>query len=463
MVGRSATTAVVNLLCTAMLLQHSIAVKPEGKAHLSHARKRGSAAILVKAGDWTPCNCEVGERTREWESVDASEPGADLSGAIDIQVVKDKYRLRGRNKRTQVEDCACAVDCVGAWGAWGVCDRTCGHGFRERTFQVTTAVAGGGVPCPHNDGVEDEDDPCNLGDCDPECGDVDAQAKQLQLRAEAAEAAMLEAKVVAEQATEEVNKLREQAAQVTQQLSEETLAKEQALEGEKTAEAARAAAEAAADAKVREAEQAQQDAVRAQAEVAAKAEAAAHMAADAAAKVKEYERQRQDEGKAAVPLTEEEQQQQKPAGDAEADATDDVQAVDCIESWGPWGACSCAGVRGRTHVVLVEANEQGVGCESCHGSVETQACDVPADSFDCDAETPVPGCAVDKADAEEGAEDGPAPASSEWLRGVWSSSLGTPLSVSDLGALFLSLPGWLVLSTTAITVHNWVPFISIVS
>ncbi len=51
---------------------------------------------------------------------------------------------------TLVEPCniaPCPVNCEGAWGAWGQCDRPCGGGEQSRSYRVTTASAHGGIPC----------------------------------------------------------------------------------------------------------------------------------------------------------------------------------------------------------------------------------------------------------------------------------------------------------------------------
>mmetsp|Transcript_46767 Transcript_46767/g.69168 ORF Transcript_46767/g.69168 Transcript_46767/m.69168 type:complete len:311 (+) Transcript_46767:67-999(+) len=121
--------------------------------------------------------------------------------------------------------------------------------------------------------------------------------------------------------------------------------------------------------------------------------------------------------------------------------------IDCVESWGAWGACSCSGVKGRTHVVHVDANEEGIGCETCHGSVETAACE-PADGT-CVDEEPTPGCGHDFASD-----------ASDLLLGAWNSALealNSQISVQDLGRSYLAQPEWVVLSAAVITLHRWVP------
>merc|ERR1719453_1104725 len=57
-----------------------------------------------------------------------------------------------------------AVDCVGAFGAYGSCSKTCGSGTQTRTYAVTTPAARGGSACPHAHGFE-EQRACSIRRC----------------------------------------------------------------------------------------------------------------------------------------------------------------------------------------------------------------------------------------------------------------------------------------------------------
>ena len=68
----------------------------------------------------------------------------------------------------------CPADCVGAWAQWGSCNRTCGGGLRERSFNVTTFPSGGGVNCSTGFGQEHLD--LETQECNTQCCDVDDDA-----------------------------------------------------------------------------------------------------------------------------------------------------------------------------------------------------------------------------------------------------------------------------------------------
>jgi hypothetical protein len=56
----------------------------------------------------------------------------------------------------------CAINCVGSWGAWGICDEACGGGAQTRKFRVSTHPSFGGTACP-----KDNNKPCNTQACCP--------------------------------------------------------------------------------------------------------------------------------------------------------------------------------------------------------------------------------------------------------------------------------------------------------
>ena len=48
-----------------------------------------------------------------------------------------------------------AIDCVGAWQAWGTCSATCDGGVQARTFDITVAASNGGADCSEAAGSTD--------------------------------------------------------------------------------------------------------------------------------------------------------------------------------------------------------------------------------------------------------------------------------------------------------------------
>ena len=58
----------------------------------------------------------------------------------------------------------CPIDCAGSWSSWSACDKTCGGGEETRKYTVTTEVKHGGTDCP----ALSEMKLCNTDACAPE-------------------------------------------------------------------------------------------------------------------------------------------------------------------------------------------------------------------------------------------------------------------------------------------------------
>ena len=59
---------------------------------------------------------------------------------------------------------ACPVDCIGSFGDWEQCSKTCSGGLQERTYSVTTQAQGNGGTCLHAEGYK-ESQACNTEVC----------------------------------------------------------------------------------------------------------------------------------------------------------------------------------------------------------------------------------------------------------------------------------------------------------
>eukprot|EP01001_Neometanema_parovale_P009758 NODE_5_length_5289_cov_242.816492_g4_i0.p1 GENE.NODE_5_length_5289_cov_242.816492_g4_i0~~NODE_5_length_5289_cov_242.816492_g4_i0.p1 ORF type:complete len:1679 (-),score=414.19 NODE_5_length_5289_cov_242.816492_g4_i0:253-5238(-) len=63
---------------------------------------------------------------------------------------------------------SCPVHCEGAWGEFSACSKSCGGGSKTRTFQISTAAAHGGKGCDAEH-AEKENQPCNTEACPVDC------------------------------------------------------------------------------------------------------------------------------------------------------------------------------------------------------------------------------------------------------------------------------------------------------
>ena len=63
---------------------------------------------------------------------------------------------------------ACPVDCVGAYGSWSTCSKTCGAGTQSTAYKITTASAKGGAACAAKAGSA-KSQACTVKDCPVDC------------------------------------------------------------------------------------------------------------------------------------------------------------------------------------------------------------------------------------------------------------------------------------------------------
>lgn len=70
----------------------------------------------------------------------------------------------GQGNGRQEQSCnthGCPVNCVGGWGSWSPCSKTCGGGGKLRTYRISTHARNGGTGCDYYSGQ------IQLGVCNP--------------------------------------------------------------------------------------------------------------------------------------------------------------------------------------------------------------------------------------------------------------------------------------------------------
>merc|ERR1712232_426426 len=101
---------------------------------------------------WGSCSssCEWGIRSRRYRIITHHEFGG-----------------KPCNPTEYKEDCwasKCPENCVGKWGPWSRCEKTCGPSKKHRYYQVTTLGRFGGKKCPEGPDRSQMME-CDLGVC----------------------------------------------------------------------------------------------------------------------------------------------------------------------------------------------------------------------------------------------------------------------------------------------------------
>lgn len=109
--------------------------------------------------DWTTCSksCGGGEQKRTYNVYREPQNGGQACPLKDDTVETQKCNEQ-----------ACPINCVGSWGQWGSCSRTCNGGTQSRSYTVTLAAAFGGKGCEADDKATGTQ-ACNTNPCPVDC------------------------------------------------------------------------------------------------------------------------------------------------------------------------------------------------------------------------------------------------------------------------------------------------------
>jgi alpha-tubulin suppressor-like RCC1 family protein len=84
------------------------------------------------------------------------------NGGIQCTYTQDQEQIVPCNLRP------CPINCVGSFGAYGGCTKSCGGGKKERVYTITTEAQHDGIECPNKDGDKEITD-CNTQACPINC------------------------------------------------------------------------------------------------------------------------------------------------------------------------------------------------------------------------------------------------------------------------------------------------------
>jgi len=110
----------------------------------------GTYTCACKSGHWTPSFYGVGRKCNKWKAC--------ASG----------YKQTAPPSTTADRVCSKIVNCVGRYGAWGTCSKSCGAGTMTAIFQVTTTATNGGKACTKASGAT-KSRACTVKGCPIHC------------------------------------------------------------------------------------------------------------------------------------------------------------------------------------------------------------------------------------------------------------------------------------------------------
>eukprot|EP01004_Peranema_trichophorum_P003198 NODE_21_length_5193_cov_112.595266_g17_i0.p1 GENE.NODE_21_length_5193_cov_112.595266_g17_i0~~NODE_21_length_5193_cov_112.595266_g17_i0.p1 ORF type:complete len:1676 (-),score=495.00 NODE_21_length_5193_cov_112.595266_g17_i0:119-5146(-) len=131
--------------------------------------KQCEASVDVSNCNTQPCpvDCVV-SKWSEWGACDKS-CGGGLQARDRVVAVKPNYGGAECPTTYEIQSCntqPCAIDCeVSDWGQWGECDKTCGGGQQSRSRTITKEAQFGGRTCASTLEIQ----PCNEHQCPQDC------------------------------------------------------------------------------------------------------------------------------------------------------------------------------------------------------------------------------------------------------------------------------------------------------
>jgi len=114
-------------------------------------------------GAWSACSttCGAGSRTASYAvTINAANGGTACPPSIKSQPCPYADPPVAGHPH-------CAVNCVGAYGDFGACSKTCAGGMQVSKFVISIKAAYGGVPCANNG--QSKSLPCNAQPCPVDC------------------------------------------------------------------------------------------------------------------------------------------------------------------------------------------------------------------------------------------------------------------------------------------------------
>ena len=115
-------------------------------------------------GEWSECDKECGGGTQKRTYTITQDP--QFGG-------QECPNETGDEENQACNEQGCPKDCVGEWGEWGECDKTCGTGFKYKYYKVSQIAENGGKACEYDgypvDDNQEEKKKCNTQECPVDC------------------------------------------------------------------------------------------------------------------------------------------------------------------------------------------------------------------------------------------------------------------------------------------------------